>query len=262
MFKRKKLIFVFVILIIAGLSASSFLRRNYVVPILMYHSVASRSQNALTVSSEAFERQMRFLKTHKYNVVTLEALADLVSRAKNIPPRTVAITLDDGYKNNYTNAFPVLKKYGLKATEFIIVNEVSRAQGDRLSWEEIKEMRDSGLVTIGCHTLGPEPLIDIRQEDLLRSQIFDSKRILEEKLGGPVEVFSYPGGMFNAHIRKLVIDAGFKVAVSTNPGRNSSPNDIYALKRLRISENSKNMFIFWFESSGIYTFIKEHKRKK
>ncbi|MCX5714858.1 MAG: polysaccharide deacetylase family protein, partial [Candidatus Omnitrophica bacterium] len=114
----------------------SFLRRHYVVPILMYHSVSPKSQNALTVSPDAFERQMRFLKTHKYNVVTLEVLVDLVSRGKKFPTRTVAITFDDGYKDNFIYAFPILKKYGIKATEFIIVNEVSRPQGDRLSWED------------------------------------------------------------------------------------------------------------------------------
>ncbi|MCX5714859.1 MAG: polysaccharide deacetylase family protein [Candidatus Omnitrophica bacterium] len=118
------------------------------------------------------------------------------------------------------------------------------------------------MISIESHTLGPEPLVDIKEDKELRSQIFDSKKILEKKLGAAVNVFSYPGGFFTPYIRQLVIDAGYKAAVATNPGQNYPIDDVYALKRLRISENSKNVAIFWLESSGFYTFIKEHKHKK
>jgi peptidoglycan/xylan/chitin deacetylase (PgdA/CDA1 family) len=215
----------------------------------------------LIVSPRAFERQMRFLKEHHYNIVPLETLAFLIRDKKKIPPKTIAITFDDGNKDNYTNAFPILKKYVLPATMFIIVDEVGRPQGDRLSWDEIKVMRDSGLITFGSHSLRAEPLINIKSEEDLRKNIFDSKKILEEKLGCPVNAFSYPEGRFNDHIRKLVIDAGYKLAVTTNPGKKFPSDDIFALKRLRISSSSDNLFVFWIETSGFYTFLKEHRDK-
>jgi len=192
----------------------------------------------------------------------LEELATLIKAKKKFSPKTVAITFDDGYKDNYTYVFPILKKYNLPATMFIIVNEVGRPQNDRLSWDEIKAMQDSGIITFGSHAIGPEPLTKIKSEEEVKRQIFDSKKILEEKLGRKINAFSYPEGRFNDFIRRLVIEAGYKLAVATNPGKNYPSDDIFVLKRLRISERSSNMFIFAIKTSGFYTFIKEYRRKR
>ncbi len=263
MLKPKRLAIALVLFCILLFSLSVFLRQKYVIPILMYHSVNPETiaGRMLTVSPGAFDRQLRFLKTHHYNVVFLEKIADLIKNKQEIPPRTVAITLDDGYRDSFLYAFPILKKYNLPATMFIITNEVGRPQNDRLTWEEIKIMRDSGLVDFGSHCLGPEPLVKIKSQDAIKNEIFESKRILEKKLGRPINAFSYPEGMFNDKIKQLVIDAGYKVAVAVNPGKNFPKDDIFALKRLRISENAKNSFVFWFETSGIYTFFKEYRKK-
>ena len=259
--KVKISVIVLGVVFLAALLFSCFLRQQYVVPIVMYHSVipGADPNNRLAVTPQAFERQMRFLKAFGYNVVSLEKIAELIKNKKKIPPRTVALTFDDGYKNIYTYAFPVLKKYRLPATAFIIVKEVGRPQNDRLSWDEIKEMRASGIFDIGSHCLGPEPLVNLKSEQELRNEIFDSKRILEEKLGSGVSTFSYPEGRFNQQIRQLVIDAGYKLAVATSPGRKFPDNDAFALKRLRISSSSDSLFVYWVETSGFYTFIKEHR---
>lgn len=240
-----------------------FIKSNYVVPIIMYHSVNpdAKRENRLAVTPQAFERQMSFLKRHNYNVLPLEKLAALIKQKQKIPSKTIAITLDDGYKDNYTYAFPILKKYNLTANIFVIYNEVERPQNDRLSWPEIKEMQSSGLIYFGSHTLGPEPLINIKSRAEIKRQIFESKKALEKKLGQAVIMFSYPEGRFTPIIRQLVIDAGYQLAVATSPGKNFPNNDVFALKRLRISENAKNLFVFWFETTGFYTFIKEHRRK-
>lgn len=260
MLRRKRLIIIFAVILCVFLFVK-FLQKIYVAPILMYHSVNpnAKEANRLAVSAKAFERQMRFLKNHHYNVVPLEMIGGLIKDKKKIAPKTIAITFDDGYRDNYTYAFPILKKYNLPATIFIIINEVGRPQGDRLSWDEIKVMRDSGLINFGSHTLGPQPLLDIKSQDELRRQIFDSKKILEEKLGQKINIFSYPGGMFNRNIKQLAVEAGYLAAAATSPGKRFSSKDIFALKRLRISSSSDNLFVFWIETSGIYTFIKEHR---
>lgn len=260
---KKKLLIVTLVVVFA-LSFAAFLRSNYVVPVLMYHSVNPRSDYALRkliVSPQSFERQMRFLKENNYNVVTLEELGELLGKKKKLPPKTVAITFDDGYRDNYTYAFPVLKKYNLPATIFVIINEIGRPQGDRLGWEEIKQMQASGLVTIGSHTLSHAWLPDPLSDDSLRSEIFGSKALLEEKLGKAINCFSYPGGRFNKHIRNLVQQAGYRVAVATNPGKKYPSDDLLALKRLRISPSCDNLFVFWFESNGYYNFIRENRHK-
>ena len=235
--------------------------RHYVAPIIMYHRVLPGATYAdrLVVSVETFDRQMRFLKNHRYNVITLEKLAELILQKKKIPPKTISITFDDGYEDNYTNAFPVLKKYGLAATLFVIVEEAGDRHKNKLSWEEIKEMQDSGIFTIGSHALGPEPLTNIKSREEISRQIFDSRRILKEQLGKEVNTFSYPEGGLNPEIRQLVIDAGYKAAVATHPGRDYPDDDIFALKRLRISENASSLFVFWVETSGFYTFMKERR---
>jgi len=255
------LFFLAAIILLAGLA-----RQRYTAPIIMYHYVhyGANADDKLVVTPEAFQRQMRFLKERHYNVIPLEALAVLIKEKKKIPGRTIAITIDDGHKDNYNYIFPVLKKYNLPATMFLIVDEIGRAQNDRLSWGEIKEMQDSGLISFSSHALGAEPLVNIKSEEELKRQIFESKRILEEKLGKEVTIFSYPEGLFNAKIKKMVIQAGYLAAVSTSPGINSPSDDIFALKRLRISQNAGNLFVFYIQASGYYGPVREfqHSFKK
>jgi len=234
------------------------------VPVLMYHSVnpkAHPAMRSLIVSPESFERQMRFLKSRRYNVVTLEEVSRLMRDKKRAPAKTVAITFDDGFKDNYIYAYPVLKKLSFPATIFVIYNEVGRPEGDRLSWDQIREMQASGLVSIGSHTLGPVPLVDIRSEAELRRQVIDSKKMFEEKLKAPVDGFCYVGGLFTHQIKELVKEAGYKYAVATALGKDYSNYDPYAIKRVRISSSSDNLFDFRARVSGYYNSFRRHKRK-
>ena len=145
----KKILKIFAItLLVLAVSFIIFLQNNYIVPIIMYHSVkpVSDPNDRLCVPLDKFERQMRFLKQYGYNVIALEDLGNLIREGKKIPFRTVVITFDDGYMDNYTYAFPVLEKYALPATVFLILDEVERPLGDRLSWKQIQKMQDSGLI--------------------------------------------------------------------------------------------------------------------
>jgi peptidoglycan/xylan/chitin deacetylase (PgdA/CDA1 family) len=259
--KYKLLIIVSLILTSAILLSVFFINQNYTFPILMYHSVnpQTKKENRREVNSAQFERQMRFLKNFGYNVVPLGELISFVEEGRPIPARSVAITFDDGWRDVYTYAFPVLKKYNLPATLFVIINEIGRPAQDRLSWDEIKQMQDSGLISFGSHCLGPEPLVNIKSEAELRRQIFASKKVLEGKLGREVYIFSYPEGRFDGNIKNLVREAGYKMAVACSPGKKFSNSDIFALKRLRISATADSLFVFWIQTSGIYTFIKERR---
>ncbi|TRZ94275.1 polysaccharide deacetylase family protein [bacterium] len=261
MFKRKSIIVVSCAVIIIAVF-SAYVRSLYIVPVIMYHSVSADAEpdNRMQVSVDLFTRQMKFLKNHHYNVLSLEAVGQMIRDKKRFPPKSVAITFDDGYKDNYVYAYPVLMKLGLPATIFIIYNEVARSLGDRLSWDEIKEMQASGLITIGSHTLDHPNLVEIKSEAELKRQIFDSKKNLEEKLGVPVNAFCYPSGRFNAQVRDLVIQARYRFAVATGLGKNFSNQDIYLIKRVRVS-NSDNLFDFWAKISGYYNSFREHNHK-
>ncbi len=225
----------------------------HVVPILMYHSIDHNDKTSgLSVSPESFARQMEFLSKNRYNVIPLEKAVAYIEKKEIPPPKTVAITFDDGLENNYKSAYPVLKKYNLPAAMFIIVNRVG-APGF-MTWDEIKEISDSGIVTIGSHTRTHFWLLG-SDKRFLEDEVVNSKKILEEKLGKKVNLFCYPMGAFDAESRRAVIDAGYTCAVSTNP-ENVSPDDIYAIKRIKISHSSDNLFIFWAETTRLYTWFK------
>ena len=237
--------------------------RNYTIPILMYHYINEEEplRSRLGVSPQTFRRQMAFLKRHKYKVIPLEKVVDLIEHKKKIPFKTVAITFDDGYLDNYTNAYPILKKYQLPATMFVVLNRIGKHLGndDYMNWQQIKELSASGLVTIGSHSMTHPNLSESISDAKLKYEIFESKKILEETLQKRIDFFSYPFGGVNPKARDFTRQAGYKACVGTNFHKGYPNNDIYALKRLRISENSKNLFVFWIESSGLYTYIKEHR---
>jgi peptidoglycan/xylan/chitin deacetylase (PgdA/CDA1 family) len=228
----------------------------------MYHYViedsalAKKDKRVVTVKS--FDKQMRFLKLNNYNVISLEELASLMRAKKKIPQNTVVITFDDGHLDNYITAYPILKKYNLPAAMFVIVDYLSST--NFMTKEQIREMSDSGLITIGSHTLTEKYLPKIKEKSILKKEIFESKKKLESILGRPVNCFSYPIGGFNESIRQMVIDAGYSVAVATSPGLDYPNDDPFAIKRVRISENSKNLFIFWFEISGTYKYFLELRK--
>jgi alpha-amylase/alpha-mannosidase (GH57 family) len=109
--------------------------------------------------------------------------------------------------------------------------------------------------------MGAEPLINIKSDKDIVWQIQEAKKILQERLGRQIDAFSYPEGMFNNKIRQIVVDSGFKVAVATNPGRQYPNDDIFALKRLRISSASNNLIAFWIKTAGYYKFFKERNKR-
>ncbi|MFA5099399.1 MAG: polysaccharide deacetylase family protein [Candidatus Omnitrophota bacterium] len=261
MFKNKRLIVWGGIVILGIVLVGGFVRKQYVLPIAMYHSVQPvvPEGNRLIVSVKAFDRQMQFLKKNKYTVLSLEQAAVLISGKKKMPPRAIVLTFDDGYADNYEYAFPILKKYGLPATIFLVVNDIGKP--DKLNREQIRQMQDSGLISFGSHSMNHPFLECITDNVELVKEINGSKSELESLLGRTVATFSYPCGRLNKDVRQRVVNAGYRSAVATNPGKTISNDDVFALKRLRISENAGNLFIFWFETTGYYNFIRENRHK-
>jgi len=235
-----------------------YAKTQYIVPVIMYHNIDEHSAaSRLSVSPESFKRQMNFLKSHKYNVVKLEDLAGMLNENK-LPSKTIAITFDDGYENNYTNAYPVLKKLGLQATIFIIPAMIGT--DGYLTWGQVIEMSESGFIEIGSHAM-THPWLPTQPKENLDPEIRGSKLAIESRLNKEANSFSYPLGGFNKDVREKVIEARYKIAVSTNPGKKYPKHDLFAMKRLRISSTSDNLFVFWFEITGFYTWIKEHRDK-
>jgi peptidoglycan/xylan/chitin deacetylase (PgdA/CDA1 family) len=223
--------------------------------ILVYHSISEDPLNPFSVSPKDFEEQVRTL-SQEYNVVSLEELlACINNEEKEIPLDSVAITLDDGFKDNYTYAYPILRGYAAPATMFVIVTRLesngalpspSVGQGsDRyLSWDQVIEMSKNGI-SIGSHTLTHRWLTGITLEEA-RREIVESKERLEQRLGKPVSLFAYPGGRvcdFAPDIKALVAESGYSGACIGLNGTNGRNTDPYLLRRTKI-EMGDSIYVF------------------
>ena len=226
----------------------------YLTPVLMYHHIDGHSRESkLSVSPESFERQLDFFKKHGYRVLSLDAYVAMLKSGKRPGGKSVVLTFDDGYDDNSKVAAPLLKKMGFPATFFIQVDGTGRS--GYMTESEVRELPSFG-VTIGSHTVhhGFLPGLSPEKRD---EEIVQSKRMLEERYGVPVKLFSYPGGGFDADARQRVIDAGYEGAVATHPGPSYPHRDPYALKRIRISRTADNPVVLWLQVSGYYTYLEE-----
>jgi peptidoglycan/xylan/chitin deacetylase (PgdA/CDA1 family) len=220
--------------------------------ILTYHrirpDVAEGEGSELSILSKGnFERHISYLSKH-YDIIRLADFVRLAKSGKRPKRNCVVITFDDGYKDNRTNAYPVLEKYGAPATIFLISGRVGRE--GFLSPRDIREM--SGLVDFGAHTVSHAILADLSLAQA-KHEIEGSKQGLERVLGRKVSLFSYPSGGsrdYNDVVKRLVREAGFDCAVTTMNGDNGPDSDMFELRRIGLShENS--FTVFMVKSSGM-----------
>ncbi|MBN1870365.1 MAG: polysaccharide deacetylase family protein [Candidatus Omnitrophica bacterium] len=253
---RNIVIIICVIAIMLALAAFLWLPSRYVVPILMFHQVTyTEHPQPNWVSPENFQWQMAYLKDHGYNVIRLGELVEGTLAGRAFPRKTVVITFDDGYENNYSNAFKVLKQYGFPATIFIGTDRVGTKE--RLTWDQMKEMIASGI-DIGSHTQSEAYLPDIPVEQQ-QQEIQTSKNIIEQNLGVNVEHFAYPIGGFSEGIKEIVKQAGYQSACTTNRGYGRLNKDVFELKRVRFSDKDDRKDYLWIKLSGYYNLFRETK---
>lgn len=254
--KASRIIFVGLTLAVFFFAIKTFLNSVYVFPVLMYHSIdRNASGSKITVSPEEFAAQMGFLKNNGFRVVSLKEAVDLIKTNKKLPRKTVAITFDDGYENNYIYAYPVLKKHAFPATIFVIAGSLDKE--GYLNTAQLKEMTDNGI-EIGSHTISHLWLPGVKDAEL-EIEIYESKKMLTEILGREVRFFCYPVGGFDEKIKSMVGAAGYLGACTTSPGRSLPNRDIFALKRVRISGGRNNLLVFRLKISGYHTWIKERR---
>jgi len=253
---RNIFIIIFVLVITAAGAFFFWLPSRYVVPIIMYHQVTyTEHPQSNWVNPENFQWQMAYLKDHGFNVIRLDELVRAIQAGKSLPQKTAVITFDDGYENNYTHAFKILKKYGFPATIFVATDKVST--DGHLTWKQMKEMIASGI-DIGSHTRTEMYLPDASVEQQ-RQEIRISKNILEKNLGIIVNHFAYPIGGFSEEIKGIVKGAGYKSACATNRGYDRFNKDVYELNRVRFSDKDNRKDYLWMKLSGYYNLFRKAK---
>lgn len=204
--------------------------------ILMYHHIgplpadADAIRQGLTVSAENFDTQMKYLKDGGYNVVTMADLFRQVAQ-ESVKPKTAVLTFDDGYADNFSVALPVLQKYNLFGTFFIISGKIGQA--DYMTSAQIKSLSSAGN-EIGSHTVNHLDLATLKTANLDK-ELADSKTALEDLIDQKVISLCYPSGKFNAAVENEANVIGYKTAVTTEKGAPFSSSKPFEIPRYRIN---------------------------
>jgi peptidoglycan/xylan/chitin deacetylase (PgdA/CDA1 family) len=218
--------------------------------VLMYHMVSEPVAGAkfrgLRVSPVAFERQLQWLHERGFRFLTMSELM----AADAVPEKSVAITFDDGYEDNFRHALPLLQKYGAKATLYLVADRHDRdwstykkahhASGElmrerKLDDAQVRALLDSGLFELGSHTLTHAnlPTLDAAQRE---QEIAGAKLALEKTFAVPVTSFAYPFGLFGETDVAAARAAGYSNAVTTIDGIDPHPYaEPLRIRRVKIS---------------------------
>jgi peptidoglycan/xylan/chitin deacetylase (PgdA/CDA1 family) len=199
------------------------------VPILAYHQVGE-ADDLYSVTAAQFEQQMEYLNKNSYTAISLNELFDFYDGNGNLPNKPIVITFDDGYEDNYLTALPIMEKYKMRGTVFIVPNLVGTP--DYLSWRQIVEMQKRNT-EIGSHTMSHIAMDEISPVEQ-RREIKDSKTVLEKQLRKPVLFFAYPYGQFTAITEQILKETGYRGACAGIAGLNGKGVDAYALKRVNV----------------------------
>jgi peptidoglycan/xylan/chitin deacetylase (PgdA/CDA1 family) len=212
--------------------------REVRVPILMYHHVEDVPSNAdayrrdLSVSPEKFRAQLRYLKQEGYESITLNDLALHLTVGKPLPPKPIIITFDDGYRDAYTQAFPLLRRFGFVGTFFLISAPIDANDPDFLSWAEVEEMHAAGMA-FEPHSWD-HPDMRNRGFNFVVFQILAPKEAIEARTGETCRFFAYPSGRYDQFVIDVLRSANFWGAVLTEQGATHTADDLFTLQRVRV----------------------------
>ena len=248
-------------------------KKKYEVPVIMYHRVINNPENegvyGTYIYEDMFKKHLQYLKDKNYTVITFKDLDKIGWRNRFEKDRKyIILTFDDGYKDNYDLAFPILKEFNFKATIFLMgsltYNEWDvKAGGERkfslMSVEMIKEMQDYGI-EFGAHTFN-HPKINTLSNEEIEHQIVDVKKPLEEKIGKEIITFAYPYGILNDYAKEMAKKADYTFALATDSGSVCLSDDLYQIRRIAIFPNT-NLFSFKRKVAGNYNFIKIKREER
>ncbi|MBQ7477009.1 MAG: polysaccharide deacetylase family protein [Selenomonadaceae bacterium] len=240
---KKLLIFLAILFAaVGGLIFYLFNREKGGVPILAYHQVNDVDQDEMTLRVDQFDAQMKYLVDEGYNVITPTELLDAWDGKGTLPPKPAVITFDDGHIEIYKNVFPILKKYNLKATIFIVTDFLS-LYPNYLTWEQAKEMQGSGLVDFQSHTLNNKVLTKIKSRDKIWDQLQGSKQAIEWYLKKQVDFVAYPGGQYDKDVEMISKEAGYRAGFTFDYSLTHNLPQHYLLARIPIYGSNEHTFL-------------------
>jgi len=210
--------------------------------VLMYHSISDDGL-FFCVKPDVFRKQMTYLATHRFNVVSLDKLFEYFL-SKNIPPKTIVLTFDDGYEDNYKMAFPVLREHNLPATIFLTTGWIGSADNKVkkkiMDLDQIRELHDSGLIDFQPHTLHHFKLSGLDPERQ-QEEIIQSKEFIDDLLKKNCRYFAYPHGRYTETTISILQTGNFQLALTTKGGLVNPSSDRFQLKRNAIDSQVNTM---------------------
>ncbi|NOX97225.1 MAG: polysaccharide deacetylase family protein [Nitrospirae bacterium] len=245
--------------------------RNISIPVITYHHVNCHQGDKVTVTPEYFEEQMKYLSSRGYKTIFIPELISCLEQKEALPEKAVALTFDDGYVDNRVYAYPILKKYGMKATIFVITSLTEEIHTSSqpviprhaevrprdmmgkdlsdayLSWAEMREMEAGGLIDIQSHTHRHKNLaeegVDIEEELTI------SRQLIEKNLSKDCRFIAWPWGSCNQEVTALARKLGYQGGVITDRGANTFNFDPMRIKRLDTEKGnvgwlSRKLFIY------------------
>ena len=222
MFTWKKKLFYWLLFASSILFSSIIYAENSIrIPILCYHNFNPKIPGSMTMTPEKFEAEIKWLKENGFTFVPLkDVVAYLLGKRESLPAKPIVVSADDGWKSAYTYMYPIVKKYNIPVTLFIYPQAIASSK-NKMTWEELKELQGTGLFDIQGHTYThPNFKQDKRRlsaanfEKYVKHELYDSKKILEEKMGTPVTLLAWPFGIYNDYLEQQAAKAGYVMAFS------------------------------------------------
>lgn len=240
----KIIISILTIIILLGISIYTYDRltvnneyliseKNLEIPIFLYHHIVKEESEIqydyMQTTEKTFEEQIRGLENLGYHFISYQDLIDYNNGQKKLYKKSCVLTFDDGCKDIYTNAYPILQKYNIPFTMFVVTNAVG-ADGCA-SWEELKEMQDSGLALIASHSTNHTEFNKLSVAETLEN-VDSSYKALEENLGEQkTKIFTYPYGLYSQEQLEPLKEEGYVINLTDNKINKSKDLNLYGLHR-------------------------------
>ncbi len=215
------------------------------VPVLLYHHIQPESlarqlgQTSETVDNGFFDQQMGYLVSHGYHTITAPDLTSALRNHSNLPPKSIVVTIDDGYVDDYTYVLPVIEKYHVTINLMIATGLVDNS--DFVTWDELRQLKNTGLVYFTDHTWS-HYAIGSGSQNKIQYEIETAKQQLEQNLGQPINIFTYPYGSFSPNAIGTLQADGFIGAFSTIPGSYQCDSSIMTLHRTHVGNASLSAY--------------------
>jgi peptidoglycan/xylan/chitin deacetylase (PgdA/CDA1 family) len=224
------------------------------VPVVMYHYISDIPPGAdiyrrdLTVTPDNFRAQLQYLADNGYTAITLTDVYLHLTEGYPLPERPIVLTFDDGYRDAYEVAFPILLEYGFTGTFFVLSTPAHHEWEPYLTWPQMKEMAQAGMEIQGHG----RDHVDLRGRsyDYLVYQLLGIQEAITHHIGRPARFFCYPSGQYDDDVIAVLKSAGFWGAVTTEWGQEHTRDDLFTIPRIRIrGRTTLPLFVEYIEDN-------------